>query len=49
MFELKGKVAVVIGGAGGLGEVCAAALAGQGANVVIASRNLERILMETEL
>lgn len=40
MFRLDGKVAVVTGGAGGLGEGMALALARQGANVVIASRNL---------
>ena len=41
MFRLDDKIAVVIGGAGGLGEVCAAALSGQGANVVVADMNLE--------
>lgn len=44
MFELNGKIAVVIGGAGGLGEACARALAVQKASVVIASRNLEKLL-----
>ncbi len=43
MFQLDGKVVVVIGGAGGLGEACALALAQQGAKVVIASRNLEKL------
>ncbi|MEW6667157.1 MAG: SDR family oxidoreductase [Thermodesulfobacteriota bacterium] len=43
MFSLDGQVAVVIGGAGGLGESCAAALARQGATVVIASRGLEKL------
>ena len=43
MFELNGKIAVVIGGAGGLGEACAHALATQKASVVIASRNLARL------
>jgi len=41
MFRLDDKIAVVIGGAGGLGEVCAAALSGQGAKVVVADMNLE--------
>ena len=43
MFTLNGQIAVVIGGAGGLGESCAAALAEQGATVVIASRGLEKL------
>lgn len=43
MFRLDNKTAVVIGGAGGLGEACAIALARQGAKVVVASRNLEKL------
>ncbi len=43
MFRLDGKVATVIGGAGGIGEACAAALARQGAKVVVASRNLAKL------
>lgn len=43
MFRLDNKIAVVIGGAGGLGEACASALAVQGANVVVASRGLEKL------
>jgi NAD(P)-dependent dehydrogenase (short-subunit alcohol dehydrogenase family) len=43
MFRLDAQIAVVIGGAGGLGEACAAALAQQGATVVIASRGLEKL------
>ena len=43
MFQLDGKTAVVIGGAGGLGEFCAIALAKQGARVAIASRNMEKL------
>jgi gluconate 5-dehydrogenase len=39
-FDLTGKVAVLIGGAGGLGEECAAELSRMGAKVVVASRNL---------
>ena len=38
-FRLDNKVAVVIGGAGGIGEACALELARQGAKVVVASRN----------
>jgi len=36
MFRLDGKVAVVVGGAGGIGEGCAIALAGHGAQVAVA-------------
>lgn len=43
MFRLDGKIAVVIGGAGGIGETCAAALARQGARVVVASRNVGKL------
>jgi gluconate 5-dehydrogenase len=43
MFELDGKVAVVIGGAGGLGEACALALARQKAQVIVASRNADKL------
>ena len=43
MFRLDGKIAVVIGGAGGIGEACARALARQGASVVVASRGLEKL------
>jgi NAD(P)-dependent dehydrogenase (short-subunit alcohol dehydrogenase family) len=54
LFRLDGKVAVVIGGAGGLGEPIALGFTQQGAKVVVASRNLpnvqkvaQRIQMET--
>ncbi len=43
MFRLDNKIAVVIGGAGGIGESCAFALASQGATVTVASRNLEKL------
>jgi len=43
MFTLNDKVAVVIGGAGGIGEACASGLAQHGARVVIASRNLSHL------
>jgi NAD(P)-dependent dehydrogenase (short-subunit alcohol dehydrogenase family) len=42
MFRFDNKIVVVIGGAGGLGEACATALATQGATVVVADMNLER-------
>jgi len=42
-YELDGQVAVVIGGAGGLGEACAAELGKMGAKVVVASRNIETL------
>src|SRR4030042_697256 len=43
MFRLDGKVAVVIGGAGGIGEIMAKGLAGQGAKVAVASRNMQKL------
>ncbi len=42
-FRLDDKVAVVIGGAGGIGEACAIELGHQGAKVVVASRNMEKL------
>lgn len=39
MFRLDGKVAIVTGGAGGIGEALAMGLGMQGATVVVASRN----------
>jgi NAD(P)-dependent dehydrogenase (short-subunit alcohol dehydrogenase family) len=41
LFDLTGKVVVVTGGSRGLGREIAAAVARQGADVVIASRKLE--------
>ncbi|KKM12732.1 hypothetical protein SY88_02390 [Clostridiales bacterium PH28_bin88] len=46
LFDLTGKVAVVIGGAGGIGGAIALGLAKQGARVVVASRKLEQIKEE---
>ncbi len=43
MFRLDGKVAVVIGGAGGIGEIMAKGLAAQGAKVAVGSRNLAKL------
>jgi 2-deoxy-D-gluconate 3-dehydrogenase len=42
MFDLKGKVAVVTGGNGGIGLGMAKGLAGAGARVAIAARNQEK-------
>ncbi len=42
-FRLDNKVAVVIGGAGGIGEACALDLGRQGAKVVVASRNMAKL------
>jgi len=42
IFRLDGKVAVLPGGAGGIGQALARGLAEFGANVVIAGRSLER-------
>lgn len=43
IFNLKGKIAVVLGGAGGLGEAIVEGLSQYGATLVIASRNLEAL------
>jgi gluconate 5-dehydrogenase len=42
MSELAGKVALVAGGYGGIGEACARALAARGATVIVAGRDLGR-------
>ncbi len=44
IFRLDGKTAVVIGGAGGLGEAIALGLSQYGANLVVASRNMEALV-----
>ena len=43
MFRLDGKVALVMGGAGGIGEAISVGLSQQGAKVVISSRNQQVI------
>jgi gluconate 5-dehydrogenase len=43
LFDLTGKVAVVVGGAGGIGRELALGLADAGADVVVASRNLAKL------
>lgn len=43
MFSLNGKKALVIGGAGGIGGAIARGLACAGAEVAIASRNMEKL------
>ncbi len=48
MFDLKGKVALVAGGAGYLGTPVCESLIGQGAAVMIADMNIERAEMLAE-
>lgn len=43
MFKLDGKIAIVTGGAGGIGEALAMGLGIHGATVVVSSRNQESI------
>ncbi len=43
LFDLAGKVAVVVGGGGGIGRAQALGLADAGADVIIASRKLEHL------
>jgi gluconate 5-dehydrogenase len=43
MFRLDGKIAIVTGGAGGIGEALAMGLGFHGATVVVSSRNRETI------
>ena len=43
LFDLTGKVAIVVGGAGGIGHALAVGLAKCGADVVVASRQLEHL------
>ena len=41
LFDLKGKTAIVTGGANGIGKACCEILAAYGANVVVSDYNLE--------
>jgi gluconate 5-dehydrogenase len=43
LFDLTGKVALVVGGHGGIGKAIALGLADSGADVIVASRNLETL------
>jgi NAD(P)-dependent dehydrogenase (short-subunit alcohol dehydrogenase family) len=43
LFDLSGKVALVVGGHGGIGKAIALGLADAGADVVITSRNMEAL------
>ena len=43
IFELTGKLALVVGGHGGLGKAIALSLADAGADVAVASRNLDSL------
>lgn len=49
MFRLDGKVAIVTGASAGLGVSLSAALAGAGANVVVAARRIDRLKGTAEL
>ncbi len=43
LFKLDGKVAVIIGGGGGMGSLISTGLGQQGAKIAIASRKLEKL------
>jgi gluconate 5-dehydrogenase len=48
LFRLDGKVAVVVGGAGGIGSALARGMSQYGAKVVVASRDLDALNRVTE-
>jgi gluconate 5-dehydrogenase len=48
MFKLNGKIAIVAGGAGGIGEALAMGLGIHGATVIVSSRNQESIAKVAE-
>ncbi|RLB84542.1 MAG: short-chain dehydrogenase [Deltaproteobacteria bacterium] len=48
IFRLDGKVAVVIGGAGGIGKALSKGLSQNGAKVVVASRNMDTLKKTAE-
>ena len=43
LFDLTGQVALVVGGAGGIGHAQALGLADAGADVIVSSRKLEHL------
>jgi NAD(P)-dependent dehydrogenase (short-subunit alcohol dehydrogenase family) len=43
LFDLQGKVALIVGGHGGIGKAIALGLADSGADVAVASRNLDAL------
>ncbi len=43
MFNLKGRVAVITGASSGLGRQMSRAFAGQGADLVLMARRVERL------
>jgi NAD(P)-dependent dehydrogenase (short-subunit alcohol dehydrogenase family) len=43
LFDLTGKLAIVVGGSGGIGRVLSVGIAEAGADVVVASRDLEKL------
>jgi NAD(P)-dependent dehydrogenase (short-subunit alcohol dehydrogenase family) len=49
MFDLTGKVAIVTGGAGALGEAIAQGLAAYGANIVVTGRTLKTLEQAVKL
>jgi len=48
LFDLTGKNAMVVGGHGGIGRAIAEAFADYGADVSIASRNMDKLLEAKE-